>query len=358
MKETEKDKKTMCFSRVETESNVIIPEYKETLPGNDDQFVKFGPANTYPNDLRTLAKESVTASSVINGICEYMKGVNYEFNIDSKNITVERVNTMGDTMDELLESCIRDQVTFGGFALQVIYNKLGEIAELYNIPMEFLRTNESRTKFWFSKKWTKYSAKSNEYPAFDKSQTDKLVPSEIFYCVNSGRLQTYPISFFTPVLYDMASEATSGKYIVKTLESGISARYVISLPNAQNLTDEQKQDIEDGVKSKFTGIENAGEFMLYFNNGDQGLEVEKIDNDDSGQTFNAISDAASLRIYKAMHATPNLFGDPSQSSGFNSNEYEEALKVFKKMTLVPLARTVQKGFNQVLGKNAIKITVE
>lgn len=358
MKDTEKEKKPMCFSRVDTENTVIVPEYKETLPGNDDQFVKYGPANTFPNDLRNLAKESVTASSVINGICEYMKGVKYEFNIDSNNITVDKVNTLCDTMDDLLESCIRDQVTFGGFALQVIYNKLGEIAELYNIPMEFLRTNESRTKFWFSKKWTKYSAKSIEYPAFDKNQTGMLRASEIFYCTNSGRLQTYPISFFTPVLYDMTSEAISGKYIAKTLDSGISARYVISLPNAQNLTDEQKQDIEDGVKAKFTGIENAGEFMLYFNNGDQGLEVEKIDNDDSGQTFNAISDAASLRIYKAMHATPNLFGDPSQSSGFNSNEYDEALKVFKKMTLIPLARTIQKGFNQVLGDNAIKITVE
>ena len=358
MKNTENDKKAMCFSRVDTDTNVIIPDYTETLPGNDNVFVKYGPDNRFPNDLRTLIKESVTASSVVNGICEYMKGVKYEFDIDSKNITVEKVNSDCDTIEDVIESCIRDQVSFGGFALQVIYNKLGEIAEIYNIPMEFLRTNETRTRFWFSKKWSKYSAKSIEYPAFDNSGTDVLIPSEIFYCTNSGRLQTYPISFFTPVLYDMLSESDAGKYIAKTLESGITARYVISLPNAQNLTDEQKQDIEDGVKSKFTGMENAGEFMLYFNNGDQGLEVEKIDNDDSGETFNKISDSASLRIYKALHATPNLFGDPSQSSGFNSNEYEEALKVFKKMTLVPLARTIQKGLNKVLGDNAVKITVE
>ena len=358
MKNDENVKKAMSFSRVDTDSKVIVPDYKETLPGNDNVFVKYGPDNTFPNDLRTLIKESVTASSVVNGICEYMKGVKYEFNIDSKNITVDKVNSDNDTLEELIESCVRDQVSFGGFALQVIYNKLGEIAEIYNIPMEFLRTNESRTKFWFSKKWSKYSAKAIEYPAFDKSGTDVLVPSEIFYCVNAGRIQTYPITYFTPVLYDMASEATSGKYIAKTLESGISARYVISLPNAQNLTDEQKEDIEEGIKTKFTGLENAGEFMLYFNNGDQGLEVEKIDNDESGQTFNSISDAASLKIYKAQHATPNLFGDPSQSSGFNSNEYEEALKVFKKMTLVPLARTIQRGLNQVLGDDAVKITVE
>ena len=355
----ENDKKSMVFSRVDKEPSVNVPEYTEQYAsGNTSVMVKWGPNNTFPNDLRTLVKESVSASSVVNGICEYMKGVKYEFNIESRNITVDRVNTSDDTLDEVIEAAIRDQVTFGGFALQVIYNKLGEIAEIYNIPVEFLRTNENRDKFWFSKKWTKYSTKSIEYPAFDKTGTDKLVPSEIFYCTNAGRIQTYPITYFTPVLYDMASEATSGKYICKTLESGISARFIVSLPNAQNLTDEQKQDIEDGIKAKFTGLENAGEFMLYFNNGEQGLEVEKIDNDGSGETFNKISDSASLRIYKSQHATPNLFGDPSQSSGFNANEYEEALKVFKKMTLVPLARTVQKGFCQVLGKDAVKITVE
>ena len=358
MKDEKNEKKAACFSRVDSDREIIVPDYKESTPNNDGQMVKFGPDNIYPNELRVLTKESVTASSVVNGVCEYMKGVKYEFNLDSKNITVESVNSDDDTLEEVIESCVRDQVTFGGFALQVIYNKLGEIAEIYNIPVEFLRTNENRTKFWFSKKWTKYSTKSIDYPAFDKSQDKPLVPSEIFYRTNSGRLQTYPISYFTPVLYDMASEAVSGKYIMKTLDSGISARFIVSLPNSQNLTDDQKAEIEEGIRSKFTGLDNAGEFMLYFNNGEDGLEVEKIDNDNSHEIFNSISDAASLKIYKAMHATPALFGDPSQSSGFNSNEYEEALKVFKKMTLVPLARTVEKGLNQVLGENAVKITVD
>ena len=349
------DKKAMVFSRVDTETTVIVPEYTETLPGSEDVFVRFGPANDFPNNLRNLAKESVTASSVINAIVEYFSGLEITFNTTNTNITADRVNRDGDTLSDVIEACVRDNATFGGFALQVIYNKLDEIAEIYNIPLEFLRTNESRTKFWFSKKWSKYSTKSIQYVRFEDRDKEA---SAILYKTNSGRLQVYPICPFTPALYDMYAEAMSGKFIAKTLDSGISANFIVSLPNAQNLTDEQKQDIEDGIRSKFCGLENKGEFMLYFNNGDEGLEVEKIDTDDSSKIFNTISEAASLRIYQAQHCTPALCGNPSLSSGFNSNEYEESYKIFRKMTLKPIAKDVERTFNKLFGPEALKITVE
>ncbi len=355
MKENEIPK-SMVFSRVDEKETVTVPDYKETTTSNNESFVKWGPANVYPNDLRVLVKESVSATSVVNGTAEYMKGLKYEFNL-SGNITEDHVNRDGETMMDLIDACVMDQIIFGGYCIQVIYNKLGQIAELYNLPMEFIRMNEDRDKFYFSKKWSKYSNKSIQYPKFG-THGDEIVPSEVFHMTNAGRSQVYPVSNFTSVLYDMYSESVSGKYIAKTLDSGISARYVISLPNSQNLTDEQKADIEQGIRDKFTGLDNAGEFLLYFNAGDQGLEVEKIENDDTGQTFNAISDAASLRIYKAMHCTPNLMGDPSQSTGFNEQEYEGALKLFKKMTLSPLAGVIERGFNKILGDNSVKITVE
>lgn len=350
------DKKVMCFSLVDTDKEVSIPEYKETIPSSSETMVKWGADNLYPNTLRTMVKESVSATSVVNGTAEYMKGLKYEFNL-SGNITEDHINRDNETMMDLIDACVKDQIIFGGYCIQVIYNKLGQIAELYNLPMEFIRMNEDRDRFYFSKKWSKFSSKSIEYPKF-KTNGDEIVPSEVFHMTNAGRSQVYPLSNFTSVLCDMYSEAMGSKYIAKTLDSGISARYVISLPNAMNLTDEQKADIEEGIRTKFSGVENAGSYMLYFNAGDEGLEVEKIEGDSTGDTFNAISDAASLHIYKAMHCTPNLMGDPSQSTGFNEQEYDGALKLFKKMTLNPLARTIERGFNTVLGDNSVKITVE
>lgn len=350
-------KKLMCFSLVDTERDVIIPEYKEVSSSTSDAMVKWGPDNTYPNILRSMVKESVSATSIVNGTAEYFKGLKYEFNLTG-NITEDKANRENDTLMDIIDACVRDQIIYSGFCIQVIYNKLGEIAELYNLPMDFIRMNEDRSRFFFSKKWSKYSTKSIEYPRFNKDENKPLVPSEVFYISNAGRSQVYPSSSFSAVLYDMYSEAVASKYIAKTLDGGIAARYVISLPNAENLSDDQKAEIESGIRDKFTGVNNAGSFLLYFNSGDQGLEVEKIEGDETGDTFNSIADAASLHIYKAHHCTPNLFGDPSHSTGFSEQEYDGALKLFKKMTLTPLARVIERGFNQVLGENSVKINVK
>lgn len=350
------DKKTMLFSRVDTDSTVILPDYTEQYtPGNTTQFVKWGPANTFPNELQETVKNSVTASSVVGGTVELFKGLDIKLNITVPGITIDHMNRDDETMMDILEQCVRDYIVYGGYAIQVIYNKLGQIAEVYNIPMEFLRMNEDRTRFWFSKKWSKYSNKATQYVSFNERDNE---PSAIMIYNNAGRRQIYPISPLTPAISDIISEGLSSKYVMKTLESGISANFIVSLPNSQNLTDEQKQDIEDGIRSKFCGLENRGEFMLYFNNGEQGLEVEKIDTDDSNKVFDSISQAASLKIFKALHATPQLFGDTTQATGFNEQEYEQSFKIYKSMTLKPMCETLERTFNKVFGPDTLKINAD
>lgn len=355
-KKIENGKVALSFSLVDDTRAVVVPDWKEKTPKSDSQFVTYGTDNLFPNMLQDAVKESVSASSVINGTVELFKGLDYVFVSNNPNIKPERINRDDETVDDLLESMVRDYLTYGAFAVQVIYNKLDEIAELYSIPVEYLRVNENRDRFFFSKNWSKYSTKSIEYPAFKNHEKGQA--SAIYYYVNSGRRQTYGISAFTPVLSDMIAEGLSSKFIMKSMESGLAARFVISLPNAQNLTDEQKQAIEDGIKNKFCGLANAGSAMIYYNNGDSGLELEKIDSDDSHEMFDAISDAASLKIYKALHATPSLFGDPSHSTGFSSNEYDEAYKVFKKMTLKPICSVLERGFEKLLGPDSLKINAD
>ena len=351
----EKISKQMLFSRVDTEQDIILPEYKESYTqGNLSQFVKWGPSNTFPNDLQEAIKNSVSASSVINGTVEVFKGLDIEMNIHDFSFELDKMNRDEETYMDILEQCVRDYVTYGGYALQIIFNRLDQIAEIYNIPLEFLRMNEDRSTFWFSKRWSKYSSKANTYPAYKFRESE---PSAILLYTNSGRRQVYPLSPLTPALSDIVSEGLSSKYVRKTLESGISANFIVSLPNSQNLTDEQKAEIEDGIRSKFCGLENRGEFMLYFNNGEDGLEVEKIDTDNSNEIFNSISEAASLKIYKSMHSSPQIFGDTTQATGFSEQEYEQAFNLFKKMTLKPICETLERTFNGLLGKDTLKINV-
>ena len=244
---------------------------------------------------------------------------------------------------------------FGMISIQVIWNKLGEIAELHHIPVEMIRLNEDKTKVWFNKKWKTYSTVSTTYPVFTGS-TDTGY-SQVYIYTNTGNRQTYGKSMFAPAINDITAEAIASQYIKNSLESGLASRYVIDLPNSANLPDEQKEAIEKGIKDKFCGVENAGTFMIYFNNTAEKLNVTKVDTDDSHEVFNSIRLAAKNNIFVSAHATPNLFGDPTSTTGFNSQEYDEAFKLYDKMTIKPALKVITNAFNTIFNlDNALEFT--
>ena len=126
---------------------------------------------------------------------------------------------------------------------------------------------------------------------------------------------------------------------------------MIDLPNTANLTDEQKSEIEEGITEKFTGWTNAGSFALYFNNGTEAMHVTKVDLDNSHEIFKSIREAASQNIFVVNHATPNLFGLPTATTGFSEQEYDQAYALYNKMTLEPIKSAICKSFNKIFHMN-------
>lgn len=349
------------FSLIDYRKGVEVPAWNESTPGNKDMPVSWGPENKFPNTLFQIVQESVTASSIINGTVEIVKGYDIQLNEaihDNGSLYYwPYVNKDRETVYDLVENLTRDYVMYGMLSIQVIYNKLDQIAELYHMPVEYIRLNEDRSTVFFSKKHSKYSSNTLKYQAFDPNNIIDH-KSQIYVYQNSGRRQVYGISSLTPCVYDMVAEGLASKYVKTSLDNGLAARYIISLPNAQTLTDEQKADIEEAISEKFTGYENAGSFMVYYNCGSDGFEVQRIDSDNSHEIFESITNAASLKIYKALHATPCLFGDPSHSTGFSENEYDMSYMIYEKMTIKPLMNIISNSINDILGDGSLKINIQ
>ena len=86
----------------------------------------------------------------------------------------------GDTIREQVKDIAKDFEIYGGFALQVIRNLAGEVAEVYYIDMRYLRTNKEGDVFYYSEKWGKSSRTDMVvYPAFlPKIEWEKLSDEE------------------------------------------------------------------------------------------------------------------------------------------------------------------------------------
>ena len=351
VKQINSDVTLLKFGQVSPDLKLSTPSWEEGTVRNENSYVPFGPTNRFPNELYAIIQQSPTASSILSGTVELIKRytIKENYNLPCNPY----INNKHENIESLVENLVTDYITFGMISIQVIWNKLGEIAELHHIPVEMIRLNEDKTKVWFNKKWKTYSTVSTIYSAFTGNIDDGY--SQVYIYTNTGNRQTYGKSMFAPAINDITAEAIASQYIKNSLESGLASRYVIDLPNSANLPDDQKAAIEKGIKDKFCGVENAGTFMIYFNNTPDKLNVTKVDTDDSHEVFNSIRLAAKNNIFVSAHATPNLFGDPSSTTGFNSQEYDEAFKLYDKMTIKPALKVITNAFSTIFGlDNAIE----
>lgn len=321
-------------------------DYEEAVYGANS-IVSYGADNNFPVLLRNCYRSSATLKSVIDGIVAYILGDGIEVG-DELALFQEKVNRTGMTMRQFIANLAIDYMVYGGFAYQVINTKLGTIAELYPLDFCRCRTNEWGTKIFYSKKnWTKWGTKAEEFERYDKS---KLQNTAIVYFKGDFTKNVYPLPMWYGALNDVLTEIECSRYSLNSVSSGFSAKYLINFPNtAQNLTDEQKQAIEDGIKTKFCGTDTSSNFMLWFADGTDGLSVEKLETDDSSERFIAIKDNCRQNIYTSLRCTPLLFGLPNVTNGFSTSEYKDSYKLFQKSVIAPIQDVLIESISKTLG---------
>lgn len=325
-------------------------EYAEpTYSAN--QIVSYGVDNNAPKVFKDCYLNSATLGSVINGNIAYILGDE----ITVKGTFAEKVNRTGMTMRQFVAHLALDYQTYGGFAFQVIYSKLLIPVELYPIDFGKCRTNESGTKIFYSKKgWTRYSTKSEEYDKFNPGTINPNKMTQIFYFKGDYTTSVYPLPMYYAALTDIFTEIECSKYSLGSVSNGFSARYLMEFPSSGNLTDEQKKGIEKSIKNKFCGSNPESSFMLYWKDGDEGMNIQKIESDEKPERFLAIKDNARSNIYTSMRCTPTLFGLQT-TSGFSTTEYKDSYKLYQKSVIAPIQDTIVECIEKVIGKDTIEI---
>ncbi len=342
---------------METKINLSIVEAvkkysydpEETTYGSQN-IVSYGKDNDLPNLYKNCYLNSATLKSIIDGAVNYILGEEVEVH-DNAAFWKEKVNRTGMTMRQFIANIALSYMIYGGFAYQVIYSKLNTIAELYPLDFRKCRTNEDGSKVFYSRKnWTKYSTKSEAFDRFDRDRIDPDKPTQIVYVKGDFTTGVYPVPMWLGALNDVLTEIECSKYSLNSVSNGFSAKYVLNMPDQGNLTDEQKEIIEDGIKEKFTGSDATNNFMLYYyGDKDNMLTISKIETDDAPEQFINIKDNARSNIYTSLRTTPNLMGLPTATTGFNSQEYHDAFLLYQKTVIKPIQDVLLESVNRTLG---------
>lgn len=318
---------------------------QESVRGKD--FVKYGDNNTYPEYITSLVKDCSTLSSIIYGSADFVVGNDVISN-------VEFLNKKKETVRDVIYKCAVDYYTFGGFYLQILKDAFGNVSEIYHVDYRYMRSNEKNDVFFYSTDWSKSFGRV-QYLVYPKFISGVKQQTSILYVKNPMGRDIYANPIWQSAIKSVVIENKINEFHLNSISNGFSGSYIVNFNNGVP-NDQIKDEIEDAINEKFAGSENAGRILISFNdNKDRQVEVVKLDVDDFGEKYNTLAKRSREQIFSVFGATPALFGIMTETTGFSSQEFNEAFKLYNKTRIQPLQTTIIDTITKILPNTNIEI---
>lgn len=325
----------------------VVPTFIEK-ENTGKPYLNYGVNNQFPNYLWELYLRSAILQSIINGTADYAGGSSIVYNESNSVIQKlkDEANKDGETLDDVIKKVIVDYLIFGGFALQVIYNKLGEINELYWLDFRNVRRNKEGDKVYYSDDWIKHA---NDYITYDIFNPENNKGTSVFYFKGHISRGIYPVPRYNGALSAIETSTEISKFHLNSILNNFSGNFIINFNNGQPTEDVQKE-IEKKVKDKFSGADNAGKFLIAFNDSkENGVSVERIQDDNFDKKYESLRTDTFKEIFVAFRAIPQLFGYSLEGTAFSRVEFLEAYDLYNRTTVQPIQKDIQRTFNKIFG---------
>lgn len=339
------DKKRMplTFSAIDQYlvENIIEPTEGEI---SGQKFIQWGDRNLYPTFVHDAYFNSHTLKSVVRSVVDYVVGNGCHSN---------ELAISDEKLEDLISAMAFSYAVYGGFAVNVLRNKIGGVADIVPLDMRCLRSNKENTIFYYSEDYGKKSYGRCKYLVYEKYDPNKKEQfSSIFYYKNE-RFQCYPSPLWSASLNAAIIENRVGEYHLNSLANGFSSNILINMNNGVP-SDEQMEEIEENFNEKFCGSENAGRVVIAYNNDkEHAASIEKIDVDDYADRYTSLTKWCKESLFSSFRCNPQLVGIATESNGFNSEEYQQSYALFMRTVILPIQKIICNSFDKIFGKQGV-----
>lgn len=349
MKVEQKKQQNFSVVNVNTNSLPIIQEDTKTryswvpfgVYGHDDFF-----------EAVTLAyNTSTTTSACVEGLADLIFGKGLYSKRPEFNDTLAKL-----IPQEELKRVAFDFKLFGNAAFQVYWNDdHTKIKKMYHVPVQTLRAEKLYDSprienYYYCVDWqdSRKVKDKKKIPAFGTSN-EKM---EILYIKHYvPGLYYYALPDYVSSLQFALSEAELSNLHFSNITNGFLPLVMVNFNNGVPAP-EERQTIEDLLQAKFTGTNNAGRFMLSFND-DVATKptIDTISIDNMHEKFQYVAEYAQDRILVSHRITsPLLFGIRTANNGFSSQseEMKTAFSILQTMTIMPFQNIILNALDYAL----------
>jgi len=309
-------------------------------------YVEFGGNNNYPEYLIGLFNESPKHGAIIKSKTNYIFGQGWD-GIEQK------ANTKGETWNQITKKCILDDELFGGYYLQVIYNLLGQIKDVYHLEYHKVRTNKEQNEFQVKNDWSDNKEKPRHYPAFNIN--DPVASQVLFVKQYNPKSDIYPLPNYFQGLNYIESDVQVSRHILGNAKDGFVATTLINL-NGGEPAEEAKEAVERGIKKKFTGSEGDRVVIMFNKSKDNSAEILPLSSTMlTKEDFTNVNNLIQQEIFACHQVTsPSLFGIKTEGQLGGSTEIRDAYTIFSNTYVNERQQAIEEIFNKLFEYVGIK----
>jgi hypothetical protein len=340
-----------------------VPVMLENKAG---KYITYGAFNEYPYYLLDNYRRSSKHNAIVNGKVNYIVGGGWQ---PSDKMTVEQQARYAkffdglsehDDLNDITEKLVLDLEIFNGFAVCVHWNKMGTIAKMEHIPFEKIRVDKEERMFqvaeWYNDDMVQLFPKIGDVekiPAFDP---DNRIGKQLFYYrVYAAGVKSYPLPEYMGGLAWIEADVQVANFHNNNLRNNFWGGYLINFNNGIP-TPEEQGDIERQIKRKFSGTDNAGRFVVTFNDDvSKAPTLEPLTPSDMDKQFEILNKAIQQEIFISHRVVnPMLFGVKTEGQLGGRQELVEAYELFKATYVNDRVRKVERMINYLGSFNGVE----
>jgi len=340
-----------------------VPVMLENKAG---KYITYGAFNEYPYYLLDNYRRSSKHNAIVNGKVNYIVGGGWQA---GEKMTVEQQARYAkffdglsehDDLNDITEKLVLDLEIFNGFAVCVHWNKMGTIAKMEHIPFEKIRVDKEERMFqvaeWYNDDMVQLFPKIGDVekiPAFDP---DNRIGKQLFYYrVYAAGVKSYPLPEYMGGLAWIEADVQVANFHNNNLRNNFWGGYLINFNNGIP-TPEEQGDIERQIKRKFSGTDNAGRFVVTFNDDvSKAPTLEPLTPSDMDKQFEILNKAIQQEIFISHRVVnPMLFGVKTEGQLGGRQELVEAYELFKATYVNDRVRKVERMINYLGSFNGVE----
>ncbi len=298
---------------------------------NSREFWRWGSDNCMPQLLSAISRCSTTHRRIINDKADYISGKGFAFDTSNPLLCsiVERVNSSGESLRQLINKVAFDKALFGNSFVEVVTNADHTLLSLYHQDATHCRIAKDSQHIILYHNWEQYNSKEAAvlpiYPLFEE-QSDGTLRSIIHYKDYEPGFSHYGVPPYIAGLSVSAIAYKTDRWNISRLDNSFQPSGIMILDD----TVDNEQDAERMIRSaetRFAG--KPGQVMFIVKDGSENDNSRfvplSVSNDGD---WEALHEQATNDIVVAHSWFRSLSG-LNYSSGFNAerilHEYEIAL---------------------------------